>query len=102
MIPLHHILILAAVLFSIGLYGVLVRRNMIGILMSIELMLNAANINLVAFSRYLQEGAFSGQVFVVFTITVAAAEAAVALAIVLTIYRQRKTIKMDEINLMKW
>jgi len=102
MVPLHHILILSAVLFSIGFYGVLVRRNIIGILMSIELMLNAANLNLVAFSRYMHTGAFMGQVFVVFTITVAAAHATVALAMVLAIYRQRKTIKMDEINLMKW
>ncbi|MEW5946952.1 MAG: NADH-quinone oxidoreductase subunit NuoK [bacterium] len=102
MVPLHHVLIFTAALFAVGLYGVLVRRNMVGILMSIELMLNAANVNLVAFSRYLHTAQISGQVFVVFTITVAAAEAAVALAIILAIYRRRGTIKMDEINLMKW
>ncbi len=102
MVPLSHFLILAAALFCIGLYGVLVRRNMIAILMGVELMLNAANINLVAFSRYLGGHNTLGQVFVVFTITVAAAEAAVGLGIILAIYRQRGTVKMDEINLMKW
>lgn len=102
MVPLEHVLLLAAALFGIGLYGVLVRRNMIGILMGIELMLNAANINLVAFSRYLPHGGVAGQIFVVFTITVAAAEAAVALAIVLAIYRQRGSVKMDDVHIMKW
>lgn len=102
-IGLMHYLVLAAALFGIGLYGALVRRNAITVLMSIELMLNAANINLVAFSRYLvpDQGPL-GQVFVVFTITVAAAEAAVGLAIVLAIYRLNRSVKLDQINLMKW
>jgi NADH-quinone oxidoreductase subunit K len=103
-ITLGHFLVLSAVLFGIGLYGALARRNAITVLMCIEMMLNAANINLVAFSRYLPsaQGGPLGQVFVVFTITVAAAEAAVGLAIVLAIYRLRRTVKLDEINLMKW
>jgi NADH-quinone oxidoreductase subunit K len=96
-------MVLSAVLFGIGLYGALVRRNAITVLMCIELMLNAANINLVALSRFLplKDGPL-GQVFVVFTITVAAAETAVGLAIVLAIYRLRRTVKLDDINLMKW
>lgn len=102
-ITLAHYLVLAAILFGIGLYGALVRRNAITVLMSIELMLNAANINMVAFSRFLPAaGGPLGQVFVVFTITVAAAEAAVGLAIVLAIYRLRRTVKLDDMNLMKW
>ena len=102
-ITLAHYLTLGAVLFAIGLYGAMVRRNAITVLMCIELMLNAANINLVSFSRFLPHpGGPIGQVFVVFTITVAAAEAAVGLAIVLAIYRLRRTVKLDNINLMKW
>lgn len=105
MVPLSHYIALSAALFGIGLYGALVRRNAISVLMCIELMLNAANINLVAFSRYTApsvHGGPLGQVFVVFTITVAAAEAAVGLAIILGIYRKRRTVKLDDVNLMKW
>ena len=99
MIPLSWYLILSATLFAIGVTGVLTRRNILIILMSIELMLNAVNINMVAFSHYLQ--VLTGQIFVIFIITVAAAEAAVALAILILLARNKGTIYADEINLMK-
>ena len=102
MIPLSHYLILAALLFSIGLYGVFTRRSAIGILMSLEIMLNAVNINFVAFSKFLTPQGLAGQMFVIFTIGVGAASAVVGLAIIVTIYRNYKTIFVDEINLMKW
>ena len=99
MITLTHYLILAAILFTIGVSGVLMRRNLIIILLSLELMLNAVNINLVAFSHYLKDPA--GQVFVFFVMTVAAAEATLGLAIVVALYRNLETIDVDEINQMK-
>jgi NADH-quinone oxidoreductase subunit K len=102
MIPLSWYLTLAAGLFTIGLYGVLARRNVIVILMSIELMLNAVNINLVAFWRYLNPENIAGQAFAVIVFAVAAAEVAVGLALVISIYRRRKTVAADEIDLMKW
>lgn len=89
-------------LFLIGLYGALTRRNAVGILMSIEIMLNAVNINLIAFSRSLDISAEVAQIFVIFVIVLAAATAAVGLAIVLSIYRNQKTIYTDEIDLLKW
>jgi len=101
-ISLAHYLALAAVLFGIGLFGVLTRRNAVGILMSIELMFNAVNINLVAFNRFVTPADFSGQIFSIFVIVVAAAEATVGLAIVLLIYRNFRDIFVDNINLMKW
>jgi NADH-quinone oxidoreductase subunit K len=101
-IPLAWYLILAAALFCIGLYGVLARKNAIAILLGIELMLNAVNINLVAFWRYLDPNILSGQVFVVIVFAVAAAEVAVGLALIISVYRRRKTILADDINLMKW
>ncbi len=101
-IGLEHYLILATVLFSIGLYGALAKRNAIIILMSIELMLNAVNIVMVAFSRYIVPLLLTGQVFAIFIIVVAAAEAAVGLAIIMAIYRSRETIDVTQINLMKW
>jgi NADH-quinone oxidoreductase subunit K len=101
-IPLSWYLILAAALFSLGLYGVLARKNAIAILMGVELMLNAVNINLVAFWRYLNPENISGQAFAVMVFAVAAAEVAVGLALVISIYRRRKTVAADEINLMKW
>jgi NADH-quinone oxidoreductase subunit K len=101
MIPLAWYLYLAAALFCIGLYGVLARRNAIGVLMGVELMLNAANINLAAFERYLVPNSLAGQVFVIFNITVAAAEAAVGLALILAIYRSRETVSVDEIDLLR-
>lgn len=100
-VPLTYFLVLAAAIFSIGLYGALVRRNAVGILMALELMLNAVNINLVAFSRSSTPGLLSGQIFAIFVIAVAAAEAAVGLAIIIALYRARKSINADEIDLMK-
>jgi NADH-quinone oxidoreductase subunit K len=102
MIPLSWILIFAAALFSIGLYGVLARKNAITILMGIELMLNAVNVNLVAFWRYLSPQVITGQVFAVMVFAVAAAEVAVGLALFISIFRSRDTVAADEIDLMKW
>ncbi len=101
-VGLEHYLILSAILFSIGLYGALAKRNAIVILMSIELMLNAVNIAMVAFSRYIVPLLLTGQVFAIFIIVVAAAEVAVGLAIILAIYRSRETIDVTQIQLMKW
>ncbi|MGH2692711.1 MAG: NADH-quinone oxidoreductase subunit NuoK [Actinomycetota bacterium] len=95
-------LIFSAALFAIGVYGVLARRNGVLVLMSIELMLNAVNVNLVAFSQFLKDAAFAGQIFTLFVITVAAAEVGIGLAIVILIYRNRETINVDEVNLLKW
>ena len=102
MIPLSWYLSLAAGLFSFGLYAVLARKNAIAILMGVELMLNAVNINLVAFWRYLTSDSMNGQAFAVMVFAVAAAEVAVGLALVISVYRRRKTVSADEINLMKW
>jgi len=101
-IGLEHYLILSAIIFSIGLYGALAKRNAIVILMSIELMLNGVNIAMVAFSRYVVPLLLTGQVFVIFIMVVAAAEAAVGLAIIIAIYRHRETIDVTKIDLMKW
>jgi len=94
--------VLSAVLFSIGLYGALAKRNAVVILMSIEIMLNAVNIAMVAFSRFITPLLLTGQVFAIFIMVVAAAEAAVGLAIIITIYRNRETIEATRIDLMKW
>jgi len=99
-VPLHYLLVLSALLFSIGIYGVLARQNAVLILLSIELMLNAVNINLLAFSAALDNAA--GQVFALFVIAVAAAEVGVGLAIVILIFRNRATVDVDEMSLMKW
>jgi NADH:ubiquinone oxidoreductase subunit K len=103
---LSKFLIIAALLFSIGVAGVLTRRNIIVIFMSIELILNAANLNFIAFSRYLRDAgelnAVAGQVFTVFVIVVAAAEAAIGLGLVIALYRNRETIFVDKIDLLKW
>ena len=103
---LSKFLVIGALLFIIGVAGVLTRRNIIVIFMSIELILNAANLNFVAFSRYLQEtgsvNAVAGQIFTVFVIVVAAAEAAIGLGIVIALYRNKETIWVDEIDLLKW
>jgi len=101
-IPLSWYLIVAAALFCIGLYGVLSRRNAVNILMGVELMLNAANINLVAFWRYGDTSALIGQVFAVFVVTLAAAEAAVGLALIIAIYRSRDTVIVEDVDIMKW
>lgn len=100
MVPLDYYLILAALLFTTGVVGVLTRRNAIIIFMSIELMLNAVNLTMVAFSAYL--GSIAGQMFVFFIMAVAAAEAAVGLAIVLALFRSRQTVYVDQVNLLKW
>ena len=100
MVSLSSYLILSSVLFSIGVVGFLIRRNIIVIFMSVELMLNAVNLAFVAFSRFLNS--MDGQVIVVFVMSVAAAEAAVGLAIIMSIYRTKKTVNADEMNLMKW
>ena len=103
---LSKFLVIGAILFTIGVAGVLTRRNIIVIFMSIELILNAANLNFIAFSRYLHEtgnvNALAGQVFTVFVIVVAAAEAAIGLGIVIALYRNKETIWIDEIDLLKW
>jgi NAD(P)H-quinone oxidoreductase subunit 4L len=99
-VGLEHFLILSAVLFAIGLYGVLAKRNAVVILMSIEIMLNAVNIAMVAFARY--SHLITGQVFVIFIMVVAAAEAAVGLALIIAIYRSRKTVDAEKFDLMKW
>jgi NADH:ubiquinone oxidoreductase subunit K len=101
-VGLTHYLILSTLLFCLGLYGVLTRRNAVAILMGIELMLNAANINLVAFNRYVTPTTVGGQVFALVIITLAACEAAVGLALVMAAYRSLETVQVDEINLMKW
>jgi NADH-quinone oxidoreductase subunit K len=102
MIPLSWYLTLAALLFCTGVFGVLARRNAVAILMGIELMLNAVNLNLVAFWRYLTPTLMGGQVFTLIVFAVAASEAAVGLALIISIYRRRLTVVADEINLMKW
>ena len=103
MIQLEHVLVVAALLFSIGLFVALSRRNAIGILMGIELMLNSINLNLIGFARFTESPRpIDGQVFAVFVITVAAAEAAVALALAVSIYRLRQSVDVDRLNLLKW
>ena len=100
--PLLFPLIFAAFLFAAGVYGVLARRNAVMVLMSIELMLNAVNVNLVAFNAYLRDQLVSGQVFALFVIAVAAAEVGIGLAIVLLIFRNRETVNIDEVDLLRW
>jgi len=102
-VPLSWYLVVAAALFCIGLYGVLSRRNAIGILMGVELMLNAVNVNLIAFWRYVEavRATMTGQVFAIIVITVAAAEAAVGLALIIAIYRNRRTVDVTEVDELK-
>jgi len=102
MVPLENYLALSAVMFSLGVYGVLARRNAVLILMSVELMLNAVNLNFVAFAAYLDPGQIVGAIFAVFIITVAAAEVGLALAIVIRLFRNRATANVDEAATMKW
>ncbi len=101
MVPLSAYLLVAAALFCIGAGGALARRNAVAVLMGIELMLNAVNINLVAFWRYTNVSAVTGQAFALFVITIAAAEAAVGLALIIEIYRQRRTVIVDDLDTMK-
>jgi NADH-quinone oxidoreductase subunit K len=100
MIPISHVLVLSALLFSIGVLGVMLRRNVIVVFMSIELMLNAVNLSFVGFARTMDDK--TGVIFIFFIIVVAAAEAVVGLSIILSIYRTRKTLNIDEFNLLKW
>jgi len=102
MVPLENYLILSAIIFSLGVYGVLARRNAVLILMSVELMLNAVSLNFVAFAAYLDPDAILGAIFAVFIITVAAAEVGLALAIVIRLFRNRATSSVDEAAIMKW
>ena len=100
MVPLNHYLILSAAIFAIGVLGVLIRRNLIVVLMSIELMLNAVNLTFIAFARFL--GSMEGQVVVFFVMAVAAAEAVVGLAIIISVYRHRQSLDPQEMQLLKW
>jgi NADH-quinone oxidoreductase subunit K len=100
LVPLNYYLILSAVVFAIGVLGVVIRRNLIVVLMSIELMLNAVNITFIAFSRYL--GSMAGQVIVFFVMAVAAAEAVIGLAIIISVYRNRRSLDPQEMQLLKW
>jgi NADH:ubiquinone oxidoreductase subunit K len=102
MIPINNFLILSTILFSLGMYGVLARRSAVLIIMSVELMLQAVSINFIAFAVYLFPEAFTGMIFAVFVITVAAAEVGLALAIVLRLYRNKGTANVDEADIMKW
>jgi NADH-quinone oxidoreductase subunit K len=100
LVPLNYYLILSAVVFAIGVIGVVIRRNLIVVLMSIELMLNGVNITFIAFSRYL--GSMAGQVIVFFVMAVAAAEAVIGLAIIISVYRNRRSLDPQEMQLLKW
>jgi len=102
MIPLSWYVMFSAALFCVGLYGALARRNALAILMAIELMLNAVNINLVAFWRYITPDLVAGQAFALIVFAVAASEAAVGLALIISIYRRRNTVAAEEINMLKW
>jgi NADH:ubiquinone oxidoreductase subunit K len=101
-IPLEHFLVLSGMLFCIGVYGVLARRNAVLILMSVELMLNAVSINLVAFAVYTAPTLFVGIIFAIFVITIAAAEVGLALAVILRVFRNRGTANIDEIDALRW
>jgi NADH:ubiquinone oxidoreductase subunit K len=101
-IPLEHFIALSAVLFSIGVYGVLSRRNAVLVLMSVELMLNAVSINMVAFAVYTAPTLFVGIIFAIFVITIAAAEVGLALAVILRVFNNRGTANIDEIDALRW
>lgn len=101
-VPLEHFIVLSMILFSIGVYGVLSRRNAVLILLSVELMLNAVSINLVAFAVYTAPTLFAGIIFAIFVITIAAAEVGLALAVVLRVFRNLGTANVDEVNSLKW
>jgi len=101
-ISLTHYVILSAILFSIGLFGVMAKKNAVSVLICIELMLNAVNINLIAFSKYITPTDFIGQIFAIFVITVAAAEVGVGLAIIIAIYRNKLSVNLDEFDWLKW
>lgn len=103
MIGLEHVLVLSALLFSVGVYIALSRRNAVGVLMGVELMLNSVNLNLIGFARFVESPRpIDGQVFAVFVITIAAAEAAVALALAVAVYKHRQSIDVDRLTLLRW
>lgn len=102
MVPVEHVLIFSAIMFCIGLYGVMARRNAVLVLMAVELMLNAVAVNLVAFSSRVDPLGASGIVFAIFVITIAAAELGLGLAIVLRVYRMRTTVNVDDVDMMRW
>lgn len=101
-LTLYHYLVLAALLFCVGIYGIITSKNAVRVLMSIELAFAGGSINLVALSNYVSPGTLTGQIFTIFIMTISAAEAGVALAIIFNIYKNFKTVDMDKINLMKW
>ncbi len=102
MIPLSYYIALSATLFCIGIYGVLARRNAILVLLSVEIMLNSVNINLIAFSRYITPDTIVGQIYTIFAMAAGAAEIGIGLAVILLIYRGRETVNVDEVNMLKW
>lgn len=102
MIPLSYFIALSATLLCIGIYGVLARRNAILVLLSVEIMLNSVNINLIAFSRYITPDTIVGQIYTIFAMAAGAAEIGIGLAVVLLIYRGRETVNVDEVNMLKW
>ncbi len=102
MIPIENFLVLSGILFSLGIYGVLARRNAVLILMSVELMLQAVSINFIAFAVYLHPEQFTGLIFAIFVITIAAAEVGLALGIILRIFRNKGTSNVDEVDMLKW
>ncbi len=102
MIPIENFLVLSGILFSLGIYGVLARRNAVLILMSVELMLQAVSINFIAFAVYLHPEQFTGLIFAIFVITIAAAEVGLALGIILRIFRNQGTANVDEVDMLKW
>ncbi len=102
MIPLSHFLILGALLFSIGIFGVLTRRNAVGVLMSIELILNAANINLIAFNKFYGTPDGLGQIFALFVIAIAAAASVIGLVLIIAVYRKLSSVFLERFNLLKW
>lgn len=102
MVPLENYLVLSAVMFSLGVYGVLARRNAVLILMSVELMLNAVSLNFIAYAVYLDPERITGVIFAIFVITIAAAEVGLALAIIINVYRNRSTANVDEVATMRW
>ncbi len=101
-LSLQHYLVLSAVLFCIGLFGVMTQRNVIKVIMCLEIMLNAVNIALIAFSQYITPVALTGQIFAIFVMVVAAAEVAVGIAIIFSVYRNRETVDMENFNILKW
>jgi NADH:ubiquinone oxidoreductase subunit K len=101
-LSLHHYLILSAIIFCIGIFGVITQRNVIKVIMCLEIMLNAVNIALIAFSQYIVPVALTGQIFAIFVMVVAAAEVAVGIAIIFSVYRNRESVDMENFNILKW